>query len=264
MGGGPNSGSSSKDPATTPRVKKPAAANQPKNKSPASTSHPVELPSKTLSGNQPSVAGQASNNLVTLRPGLPTITVSRTLLGPSSNSNHVVTGGSTLSPQALSSHTKNTFPAIVLGTQTFTANSVSEYIVHEQTLAPGSSSIVISASALHSLTAVASPPSPSSSPSLITIGGQIVTPNPTAFPIAGTTISAGGPGVTISGTLVTLAPSGKLGVGNSTIVLGSGNGTLEASPSAFTGDASGGVAWRRSWYLALCLVLIVLLCCDVC
>ena len=52
-----------------------------------------------------------------------------------------------------------------------------------------------------------------------TIAGQPFTPNPSAFPIANTVISAGGPAATINGTIITLRPSGILLIGTSTIPL---------------------------------------------
>ena len=47
------------------------------------------------------------------------------------------------------------------------------------------------------------------------VGGQVFTPNGIAFRIAGTTISAGGPGVTISGTPIRLETSGILKISTS-------------------------------------------------
>ena len=61
-------------------------------------------------------------------------------------------------------------------------------------------------------------PTLSSNENLI-IAGQAITPNPTAFSIAGTTISAGGPPATIYGTVVSLETSGTLIVGSSTLLL---------------------------------------------
>ena len=52
-----------------------------------------------------------------------------------------------------------------------------------------------------------------------TIGDQIFTPNPSAFSIAGTTVSAGGPAATISGTVISLGQSGVLAIGSSSINL---------------------------------------------
>ena len=52
-----------------------------------------------------------------------------------------------------------------------------------------------------------------------TVAGQTFTPNPSAFPIANTVISAGGPAVTINGITVSLQSSGTLLIGSSTIPL---------------------------------------------
>ncbi|KAL9076347.1 MAG: hypothetical protein Q9161_001063 [Pseudevernia consocians] len=52
-----------------------------------------------------------------------------------------------------------------------------------------------------------------------TVAGQTFTPNPSAFPIANTVISAGGPAATINGITVSLQPSGTLLIGSSTIPL---------------------------------------------
>lgn len=50
-----------------------------------------------------------------------------------------------------------------------------------------------------------------------TVAGQTFTPNPSGFPIAGTTISAGGPAVTVDGTIISLGQSGALAIGSSTV-----------------------------------------------
>lgn len=57
-----------------------------------------------------------------------------------------------------------------------------------------------------------------------TLAGQTLTLNPdsSALTIAGTTISAGGPAVTVHGTVISVQPSGTLIVGSSTIALLSG------------------------------------------
>ena len=52
-----------------------------------------------------------------------------------------------------------------------------------------------------------------------TVAGQTFTPNPSAFPIANTIISAGGPAATVDGTVISLPPSGILLIGSSTIPL---------------------------------------------
>ena len=52
-----------------------------------------------------------------------------------------------------------------------------------------------------------------------TVAGQTFTPNPSAFPIANTFISAGGPAATVDGTIISLKPSGTLLINSSTIRL---------------------------------------------
>ena len=52
-----------------------------------------------------------------------------------------------------------------------------------------------------------------------TVASQTFVPNPSAFSIASTTISAGGPAVTVDGTVVSLGQSGALGIGSSTFDL---------------------------------------------
>ena len=52
-----------------------------------------------------------------------------------------------------------------------------------------------------------------------TVAGQTFTPNPSAFPIATTVISAAGPAATVNGLIISLQPSGILLIGPSTIPL---------------------------------------------
>ena len=52
-----------------------------------------------------------------------------------------------------------------------------------------------------------------------TIAGQTLTPDPSTFIIAGTTVSVGGPAATIDGTIISLQPSGILLIGSRTIPL---------------------------------------------
>lgn len=54
---------------------------------------------------------------------------------------------------------------------------------------------------------------------IFTVGGQTFTANPTEFSVAGATLSAGGPGITVNGTPISLIPSGSLLIGTSTIPL---------------------------------------------
>ncbi len=64
-----------------------------------------------------------------------------------------------------------------------------------------------------------STPSDSFPSKVYTVAGQVFTPNPSAFPIAGTTISAGGPAVTVDGSIISLGQSGALAIGSSTVDL---------------------------------------------
>ena len=69
-----------------------------------------------------------------------------------------------------------------------------------------------------STTSLASPPDPSPS-KVYTIAGQIFTPNPSAFFITNSVVSAGGPAATIDGTIISLGQSGALVIGSSTVNL---------------------------------------------
>ena len=65
------------------------------------------------------------------------------------------------------------------------------------------------------------------------VAGQIFTPNPSKFTIAGAVISAGGPAAVIDGTTVSLKPSGTLLVGSKTIPLLSSQGSPETVIDGF-------------------------------
>ena len=70
------------------------------------------------------------------------------------------------------------------------------------------------------------------------IGGQSFTANPSQFRINGMTVSAGGPGVTLNGTPVSLDRSGNLVLGTSTVPLESTSIRPAATPIAtFEGSA---------------------------
>ena len=67
-------------------------------------------------------------------------------------------------------------------------------------------------------------------PTVFTVGSEVFTPNPTAISMDGRTITAGGPGVIIAETPVSLGSSGLLEVGSSTITLSA----EQALPTVFT------------------------------
>ena len=70
-------------------------------------------------------------------------------------------------------------------------------------------------------------------------GNPVLAPAISALSIAGTTISAGGPAITVSGTIISLQPSGTLVMGSSTVDLKTaGSGTaLLPDPGAPSADA---------------------------
>ena len=70
-----------------------------------------------------------------------------------------------------------------------------------------------------------------------TVAGQFITPNPSAFPVAATAISARGPAVTVDGTVVSLDPSGVLAIGSSTFTLPTPTPATSANqPLVFAGQ----------------------------
>ena len=208
---------------------------------------PTTTPPPLLTfGSQTFTANSLSDYIVdgqTLVPGAPAITISNTPISLAPDASKAVIGGSTetLRPDP-------TLPPLVIGSQTFTANSAGAYLIGAQTLAPGASGIVV--------------PGPllvpgASSVSVFTVGGQVFTVNPTAFSIDGTTISAGGPGVTISGTPVSLQASGVLDVGDSSVTLASATVGNGLGVAAFTGE--GGRMMVRLMYSLLVSVLSILI-----
>ena len=158
----------------------------------------------------------------TILPGGSAISMGGTPVNVPSGGSSIIVGESTIPllpfPEIAGSN-GGAPPPLVIGSQTFSANSASLYVIGGQTITPGAPAVIITAPAGIS-------PTPTADSGAIqqpvTVGGQVFTPNPTAFEIGGTTISAGGAGVTVQGTVVSLQPSrGGLIVGSSTIPLGS-------------------------------------------
>lgn len=125
------------------------------------------------------------------------------------------------------------------GAQTFTANPTG-FRVNGAAVAPGgtgqtvdgtiisldNSGVLAIGSSTVSLT------NPSTTP-VLAVAGHTFTPNPSAFSIAGTIVSAGGPVVTVGGTAISLDPSGVLAIDGSTIALTTPSSTPFAE-EAFT------------------------------
>ena len=115
-----------------------------------------------------------------------------------------------------------------VGSQTFTANP-SAFSIAGTTVSVNGPPVTISGTivslgqngALQIDSSTISLPNPSdTSPSEVyTATGQVFTPNPSAFPIDGTIVSAGGPAATVHGTVISLGPNRALQIGSSTISL---------------------------------------------
>ena len=180
------------------------------------------------------------------------ITVSGTPISlPSGSSNVAVIGSST---QTLSMVTPPPVqgPALTFGGSTYTANAASQFIIAGQTLnpgaqitvagtpislAPGSSNVAVIGVSTQSLAMIT--PGPGQGPAVLTFGGSTYSANAASqFVIAGQTLAPGG-AITISGTPISLAPTGAASafavVGTSTQALGH---TVTQSPALLTFDGS--------------------------
>lgn len=112
-----------------------------------------------------------------------------------------------------------------IGAQSFTANPTG-FEVNDATVAPSGTAqtvdgtiITLDKSGVLAIgSSTVSLTNPSATPVLAVVG-QTFTPNPSAFSVAGTIVSAGGPAVTVGGTAISLDPSGVLAVGGSTVSL---------------------------------------------
>ncbi len=91
--------------------------------------------------------------------------------------------------------------------------------------------------------ALATAPSQSPITTVLTVAGQVMTADASDVRIGSATVLAGGSGITIGGTLVSLDASGNLHVGSSTVPLVSTapTGTTGAGPSSTGGDGTSAV-----------------------
>jgi len=248
-------------------------------------------PPPIVVGSSTVVANSASQYIIlgtTLLPGS-TVTIGT---GPAatvialqtSNSETQIIIGTSTSLLAKPSTTEPNIrlPSFTIGTQTITANSLSEYIINGQTLAPGSdltlgtgsSTTIVALQTYNSQTqliigtstSIIGPPAtpPLTSilvPGPITIGTQTITPDSVSrYLVASQTLVPGGPAITVSGTPVSLAPSATaVVVGTSTSGLGGyvwsgiGGGFSTATtsgPAVFTGGTEA-LLCGRAWALTL-------------
>ncbi|KAI4212297.1 MAG: hypothetical protein LQ351_005010 [Letrouitia transgressa] len=164
-----------------------------------------------------------------LSQGGPGITLSRTPI--SLGSSGLVVGEVTL-PLAAPSQARQS-PLTVAG-QVFTPNPTG-FPIADTALSRGGPGITLSGTPIslgssglvvgEATLPIATSSQASQSP--LTIAGQVFTPNPTAFPIADTALSRGGPGVTLSGTPISLGPSGLV-VGKTTLPLAAASRAAQA------------------------------------
>ncbi|MCJ1397651.1 hypothetical protein MMC11_000847 [Xylographa trunciseda] len=244
---------------------------------PQPTEPPLIIGSLTITANS------ASQYLIaTLLPGGPGIKIDGTLVSLAPSASDVVINGvtETLPAAAVPQPTE---PPLLIGSSTITANSAGQYLIGTATLVPGGPAITVSGTVIslapsdsaiiiNGHTYPATQPTPASNPSpLATINGQVLSINSAGvYQIGSETLTPGGPGITIDGTPISLAPSGAdVVIGTSTETLapmttgglggvifsGLGGGlpglTTGSLPVATTGRtirfSSGAVSSRASW-----------------
>ncbi|KAG6999235.1 hypothetical protein G7Y79_00036g071910 [Physcia stellaris] len=198
---------------------------------------PTALPVLTID-NQPVTANDASEYIIgsqTLIPGGSAITISGTPVSLAPSESAIVIGSKTETISHLPITTPKPTSAAILtiNNQLITANGASEYIIGSQTLIPGGPAITVSgtlislapsASAIVIDGSTKSIPTPSvTSAPVLTINNQPVTANSASEYIIGSqTLIPGGPAITVSGTLISLAPSASaVVIGDSTEILSS-------------------------------------------
>ena len=179
-------------------------------------------------GGEVVTANSASKYVVggqTLTPGAPAVTISGTRISLAPSGTQVVVGSSTI---GLGS-TFTLPPALTVGSQTYTADSKSEYTIAGQILTPGGPAVTVSGTRL-SLAPGATQLvlgsstidlTPANTPPPLTFGSQTFTANSASdYIIDGQTLIPGAPAITISGTPISLAPTASQAViGSNTITL---------------------------------------------
>lgn len=165
----------------------------------------------------------------TLTPGAPAVTISGTRISLAPSGTQVVVGSSTIG--LTPSFTPP--PALTVGSQTYTADSKSEYTIAGRILTPGGPAVTVSGTRL-SLAPGATQfvlgsstidLTPANTPPLLTFGSRIFTANSVSdYIIDGQTLIPGAPAITVSGTPISLAPTpSQVVIGSSTIILGPGS-----------------------------------------
>ena len=185
--------------------------------------HPTADPATLTVGGQV-ITANPSNVIVagsTLTPGSNAITVSGTSLSLDNDGNLIVNGNSIPIPYA-PLHVSP--PVFTVGGQSFTALP-GGFAVAGSSVVPGGPPVVLSGTPValgySGILTVGSPSTllPNApavlTANIFTVGGQIITANPTGFAVGSTTLSPGGSAATVSGTVISLGPSGALLIGSS-------------------------------------------------
>lgn len=184
-------------------------------------------------------------------PGGPAVMISGTpiSLAPSGV---VVIGDSTVSLQQAQTPVSKVF---TVADKTFTANPTG-FNIGDSRIDPGSPTITISGTpvflgqsgilVIGSLTTSlpATPTQPLPPNKIFTVGGQTFSADPTGFNVAGSRVIPGGIPVILSGTTVSLSPSGVLIIGDSAIPLPTqtnARGVYTVGGLAITAESSGAI-----------------------
>ena len=189
----------------------------------------IQLSAPTAAPRVGSIRGNAftadSNGVhiggVSLTPGGSPVTVSGTPIVLSSNSILHVGGATTDLSNPSTGAT-----AITVGPDTLTPNAHG-FAISGSSLLPGGPVMTVSGTplsldqsgGLYIGTFKTQLPYPNTNPDVATIGENVLTAKPSGFLIAGSSVLPGGQAITISGTPVSLAPSGVLFVGSSSFTI---------------------------------------------
>ena len=176
-----------------------------------------------------------------VKAGAPAVTVSGTPISIGLSGDLVIGGSITPSPPPAAIFT--------VGAQRFTADGT-DLVGSDTTIHAGDPAVLVAGTSasldssgvlvLGSSTTTLAGLSPSS---IYTVGDETFTANPTEFAVAGATLSAGGPGIMVNSTSISLDPSGSLIIGSSTIRLPTPTPTVAtADGQVYTLEPSGLVA----------------------
>lgn len=210
------------------------------------TPAPASIPAVLTFAGSTYTANSASQFIIagqTLTPG-GIITASGTPISMPQGTNIAVVGTSTQTLAIAPTVPTAEAPVITFEGSTYTADASSDFVIASQTLTPGgiitvhgtpirlvngAADAVIGSSTQTLASAVITPGD------IVTVGGDFITANPTGFTVAGSTVSPGGKGVMVNGTMVSLAPGGTLFVGSSSTVLPTSGPSTSTGPAAFEG-----------------------------